>query len=93
MLTPTALSIIVTTMTDPGERARAIGVWGSMFGVSLAAGPVVGGALIDAFDWRALFWINVPCVVVAVVLIVALVPESHGGRSVGSTSPASCCWC
>ncbi len=80
MLTPTALSIIVTTMTDPGERARAIGVWGSMFGVSLAAGPVVGGALIDAFDWRALFWINVPCVVVAVVLIVALVPESHGGK-------------
>ena len=81
MLTPVALSIVVNVMTDPVERARAIGVWGSVFGVSMAAGPVVGGALIGAFDWRAVFWINVPVVLVALVLVVAVVPESRGQRA------------
>ncbi|WP_246222022.1 MULTISPECIES: MFS transporter [Gordonia] len=80
MLTPVGLAIVVNTMTDPAERARAIGVWGSMFGLSLAAGPVTGGALIAALDWRALFWINIPCVAVAMILIVRIVPESHGGQ-------------
>ena len=44
MLNPVALSIISNTFTDPAERARAIGIWGSVFGVSLALGPVLGGA-------------------------------------------------
>ncbi|MFC8043380.1 MFS transporter [Nocardia sp. NPDC057353] len=80
MLTPVALAIVVAAMPDPRERARAIGVWGSVFGLSMAAGPVTGGALIAAFGWRAVFWINVPVVLVAIALVRALVPESRGAR-------------
>lgn len=80
MLTPVALAIVVSMMPDPRERARAIGIWASMFGLSLAAGPVTGGALIAAFDWRAVFWINTPLTLAAVLLVAALVPESRADR-------------
>src|SRR5271168_5118927 len=60
MLNPVAMSIIVNTFTDPRERARAIGVWGAVVGVSMAAGPVIGGVLVDHIGWRSIFWVNVP---------------------------------
>lgn len=81
MLTPVALAIVVGVMTDPRERAQAIGIWASVFGVSLAAGPLTGGALIAAFDWRAVFWINVPVVLVALILVAVLVPESRAAHA------------
>ncbi|KUH35669.1 MFS transporter [Streptomyces kanasensis] len=80
MLSPVALAIVVNAMPDPRERARAIGVWASVFGLSMAAGPVAGGALIDAFGWRSVFWVNVPVVVVALVLSAVFVPESRAPR-------------
>ncbi|MFD3335386.1 MFS transporter [Streptomyces sp. NPDC058700] len=80
MLSPVALAIVVNAMPDPRERARAIGVWASVFGLSMAAGPVTGGALIAAFGWRSVFWINVPVVLVALVLVAVFVPESRGRR-------------
>jgi MFS family permease len=63
MLNPNSLSIISNTFRDPKERADAIGFWGGVVGISTAAGPVLGGALINAIDWRAIFWVNVPVVV------------------------------
>lgn len=81
MLTPVALAIVVNAMPDPRERAKAIGVWGAVFGLSMAAGPVVGGALIALFDWRAVFWINVPVVAAAFGMVAAVVPESRGRRA------------
>ncbi|MBB1025511.1 MFS transporter, partial [Dietzia sp. DQ12-76] len=78
MLTPVALAIVVNVMTDPRERATAIGIWGAIFGLSMAAGPVTGGVLISSFDWRAVFWINVPVVLLALVLVALVVPESRG---------------
>ena len=81
MLSPVALGIVVNAMPDPAERARAIGVWASVFGLSMAAGPVTGGALIGALGWRSVFWINAPVVVLAVVLVTVLVPESYGHPS------------
>ncbi|MFF5287547.1 MFS transporter [Streptomyces sp. NPDC013171] len=81
MLSPVALAIVVNAMPDPRERARAIGVWASVFGLSMAAGPVTGGALIGAFGWRAVFWINAPVVVIALVLVALFVPESRGERA------------
>ncbi len=80
MLSPVALAIVVAATPDPRERARAIGVWASVFGLSLAAGPVLGGLLLSLFDWRSVFWINAPLVLIAVTGVLVVVPESHGSQ-------------
>ena len=54
MLNPVAMAIIVSTFTEPAARARAVGVWGSVMGLSLAAGPVLGGVLVSGIGWRSI---------------------------------------
>ncbi|MCP9963537.1 MFS transporter [Streptomyces somaliensis] len=81
MLSPVALAIVVSAMPDPRERARAIGVWASVFGLSMAVGPVAGGALVAGLGWRSVFWVNLPVVVVALVLTAVFVPESRARRA------------
>jgi EmrB/QacA subfamily drug resistance transporter len=76
MLNPVALSIISNTFIEPKERARAIGVWGGVVGISIAAGPILGGVLIESIGWRSIFWINVPIGIVALLLAGRFVPES-----------------
>ncbi|MEU5110899.1 MFS transporter [Streptomyces longwoodensis] len=80
MLSPVALAIVVNAMTDPKERAQAIGIWASVFGLSMAAGPVTGGALLHWLDWRALFWVNTPVIAAALLLSAVFVPESRAPR-------------
>lgn len=77
MLNPVAMSIITNVFTDPRERARAIGVWGSVVGIALGLGPVLGGVLTEAVGWRAIFWVNVPVVLAAIALTARYVPESR----------------
>ncbi|MGW5474163.1 MFS transporter [Streptomyces chartreusis] len=81
MLNPVAMSIITNTFTDPRERARAIGVWGGVVGISMAAGPLVGGLLVDAVDWRAIFWVNLPVGLTALLLTLRFVPESRAPKA------------
>jgi EmrB/QacA subfamily drug resistance transporter len=81
MLNPVALAIVVNTFLDPAERARAIGVIGSVTGLSLALGPILGGALVDGLGWRSIFWVNVPIVAVAIVCTALFVPESRAARA------------
>jgi EmrB/QacA subfamily drug resistance transporter len=80
MLNPVAMSIITNIFTEPRERAQAIGVWGAVVGLSMALGPVVGGALVDSVGWRSIFWINVPIGLTAVVLTALFVPDSRADR-------------
>ena len=77
MMNSVALAIITQVFVAPSERARAIGIWGAVFGAALALGPVVGGLLIDTLGWRAVFWINLPIGVVAIAACAVLVPESR----------------
>jgi EmrB/QacA subfamily drug resistance transporter len=76
MLNPVAMSIITNTFTKPAERARAIGVWGGVVGVSIALGPLVGGALVETVGWRGIFWVNIPVGLAALLLTALFVPES-----------------
>jgi EmrB/QacA subfamily drug resistance transporter len=81
MLNPVAMSIITNTFTDRAERARAIGLWGATFGLSMALGPVVGGLLVDSVGWRGAFWVNIPVGLCALVLTAKFVPDSRAPRA------------
>lgn len=81
MLNPVAMSIITNTFTDPRERARAIGAWGAVVGISMAAGPLVGGLLVESVGWRSIFWINLPVGLAALLLTLRYVPESRAPKA------------
>jgi EmrB/QacA subfamily drug resistance transporter len=80
MLNPVAMSIVTNTFTEPRERAQAVGVWGAVFGVSMALGPIVGGALVSSAGWRSIFLINIPVGLTAIALTRRFVPESSAPR-------------
>ena len=80
MLNPVAMSIITNTFTDPRERAQAVGVWGAVFGVSMALGPIVGGALVSTAGWEWIFLMNIPLGLAAIALTLRFVPESRAPR-------------
>jgi EmrB/QacA subfamily drug resistance transporter len=73
---PQTLSII-SNVFDPEERPKAIGIWAGFSGVALAIGPLTGGFLLDHCWWGSVFLVNVPFVVVGVLAIAVVVPESR----------------
>ncbi len=83
MMNPVALSIVSQVFTGRVERARALGIWGGVVGISMALGPIVGGGLIDWIGWRSVFWINLPICAAAVVLTAVFVPESRSATMRG----------
>ena len=77
LIFPTTLSIIANTFSDRRQRAAALGGWGAIVGVGVAAGPVTGGLLLVHFSWGSVFLALVPLALVAAVLAWRLVPESR----------------
>jgi EmrB/QacA subfamily drug resistance transporter len=82
LVVPGSLALIQSSF-HPDDRARAIGWWSGMSGMAGAAGPLLGGALVDAAGWRWVFLINLPVAAVLVLLLVAHVPESDHGELSG----------
>jgi EmrB/QacA subfamily drug resistance transporter len=81
MLNPAALGIITNTFTGRAERARAIGIWDGVFGLSMALGPVLGGVLVGTVGWRGIFWANIPVGLAAISLTALFVPDSKAPKS------------
>ena len=76
LIMPATLSII-SNVFPPEERGKAIGIWAGMASVGIGLGPLLGGVLLEWFDWSAVFLINVPVAAIAILLGVRLVPESR----------------
>ena len=87
---PATLAILTHTFTGARERAQAVGIWASAAGSSLVIGPVLGGGLVAAFGWRAVFLVNLPVTVAIGVLVSRTVRETPKPRAAGSTCPGSC---
>jgi EmrB/QacA subfamily drug resistance transporter len=78
LLMPQTLAIL--TMVFPAERrGAAFGIWGAVAGVATVAGPTLGGLLVTAFDWRYIFFINVPIGIVVILLGLFLIPDLRTG--------------
>ncbi|GAB2533916.1 MFS transporter [Nocardia heshunensis] len=73
---PGTLSVLRQVFPDAKQRAKALGVWSAVSGLALAAGPVLGGVLVDAYGWRSIFWLNVVIGVVVFAAALPYVPES-----------------
>src|ERR1700757_147692 len=77
MVFPSTLSLLTNVFTERRERALAIGLWGAVTGVAIALGPIVGGGLLEAFDWRSIFFAMTPVAALAGVLVLGFVPTSR----------------
>jgi EmrB/QacA subfamily drug resistance transporter len=84
LMSPAALSILVTAFTDPDARRRALGIWGGLAGISGVTGVVLGGVLTDMVSWRWIFLINVPIGLVLAAVAMTCVPADDPGRRRGS---------
>ena len=82
LLTPGSLALIQSLIAEE-DRAKAIGIWSAWSGVAGAVGPLLGGVLVDAVNWRWIFFINVPVAVVVIAVGLLRVPESGGAAQQG----------
>ncbi len=76
---PLSLSLL-TGAVAPRRRPLAIGIWGGIAGLGVAVGPLIGGAVIEGWNWQSIFWINVPVAVIAIPLALAALRNAFGAR-------------
>ncbi len=81
LIFPATLAILVNVFREPSERAKAIGIWAAISGLSVALGPVTGGWLLEHFWWGSVFLVNLPIVVGGVVAVRMIVPSSRDPRA------------
>jgi MFS family permease len=79
-MTPAALSLIMTTYTG-AQRAKGLALWGAVGGLGIAAGVLVGGALTTWAGWQAIFWVNVPIGVTAIIVASRILPHEATDRA------------
>jgi EmrB/QacA subfamily drug resistance transporter len=76
IISPAALSIVMTSFDEGAERNKALGVWGALGGSGAAVGVLAGGVLTEKAGWEWIFWVNVPVGAAVLLLTPAIVPES-----------------
>jgi EmrB/QacA subfamily drug resistance transporter len=76
MTMPSTLSLINDLFRDPGERARAIGIWAGTSGLGIAVGPIAGGLLLSRYWWGSVFFVNVPIIAAGIVAGSLLLPDT-----------------
>ena len=86
LMTPAALSLIMTTYAG-AQRARGLALWGAIGGLGIAAGVLVGGVLTTWAGWQAIFWVNVPIGVVALVVAAQVLPDEPVAAGAGAVRP------
>src|SRR5262245_2640981 len=79
LLTPQTLAIITVTF-PPERRGSAYGIWGAVAGIATLAGPTVGGALVTAWGWQWIFYVNLPIGIVTLVLALRILPDLRFNR-------------
>ena len=77
IISPAALSILVTTFDEGAERNTALGIWGAIAGIGGAAGVLLGGILTDAFGWEWIFFVNVPVGLAVLALVPRFIEETQ----------------
>jgi EmrB/QacA subfamily drug resistance transporter len=80
LVLPLALTLLSAAF-PPEQRAKALGIFGSISGLALIAGPVVGGAIAQGLAWQWIFWLNVPIGLLVIALVLRRVQESFGPRT------------
>jgi EmrB/QacA subfamily drug resistance transporter len=80
LLTPQTLSVL-TVIFPPDKRGAAFGIWGAVAGVATITGPTLGGWLVTNWDWRWIFYVNVPVGILALVLAIIVMPDLQLNRS------------
>ncbi|MFG3046974.1 MFS transporter [Streptomyces sp. NPDC048241] len=84
LLLTTTLAVAMQIFA-PEEQPKAIGIWAAVNSLGFAAGPLIGGFVLDHFWWGAIFLINLPVAALGLVAVVVLVPESKATRAVGAS--------
>ncbi|WP_323747408.1 MFS transporter [Catenulispora rubra] len=79
LILPATLAIIMNVF-ERDEQPKAIGIWTGAVGFAIALGPITGGLLLEHFWWGSVFLVNVPIVVVAMIAMIAIVPDSKDPR-------------
>lgn len=87
LLVPNSLSMLQRAFPDREQRSRAVGWWGAIGGISLAAGPVLGGLLVTHFGWRSIFLINLPLGLIGLYLTLRHVAADGSGHHRGLDWP------
>jgi EmrB/QacA subfamily drug resistance transporter len=78
-LMPLSLTLLAGSVA-PRLRPLAIGIWGGVAGLGVALGPLIGGSVVQGWNWQAIFWINVPVGIISVPLVLIALPNSFGAR-------------
>jgi EmrB/QacA subfamily drug resistance transporter len=80
IMMPSTLSILTDVFREPKERAKAIATWSSVFSIGAGFGPIIAGYLLETFNWTAVFYLNIPIVIVGLIGSYFFLPESSGNH-------------